>query len=457
MTRKTCASCSPKAHRDPCTEAPNGDTPTHPPTHPPILLSHPCIATGRHPRSPDPESAALAPRLRQISLRSKSQASHHDQASISQRVAGLRRPRGASPSSISAAETTERTGLRLLDTRDSATQTLKARTSPAGDELSPTRDLEGPTGELPRRSEFLFGPIQLQSELGMAIQAALEFTAERRVTHSYSPSEFAAIRGLGGEDGSDDETLENLEVRSLSLSEDGPMIARTFSERQRMTAAPDPIAMLTHGQQHAGDLEPKHKEHKEHKEQKDKEQTGSSGHGSTDLSSAGTENAPGSSGSDAQAESHEQSLCRNLLPILLPIFEKTAELSASDPAGDSAAGTTYQQRFSTRSGPPPTKVHVKSSRARGRTLDLAELQTAGRRGDAALANLASASSPDGRGFAAVRSEFSLGSEHSAFTSVSSPSSQAGSKDSTPRGRSGLRGVASMPTLQQHRGGARSVG
>jgi hypothetical protein len=390
-----------------------------------------------------------------MSLRSKSQASHHDQASISQRVAGLRRPRGASPSSIGAAEPSERAGLRLPDTRDSATQTLKARTSPAGDELSPTRDLEGPTGE--RRSEFLFGPIQLQSELGMAIQAALEFTAERRITHSYSPSEFAAIRGLGGEDGSDDETLENLEVRSLSLSEDGPMIARTFSERQRMTAAPDPIAMLTHGQQHAGDLEPKHKEHKEQKEQKDKEQTGSSGHGSTDLSAAGTENAPGGSGSDAQAESHEQSLCRNLLPILLPIFEKTAELSASDPAGDSAAGTTYQQRFSTRSGPPPTKVRVKSSRARGRTLDLAELQTAGRRGDAALANLASASSPDGRGFVAVRSEFSLGSEHSAFTSVSSPSSQGGSKDSTPRGRSGLRGVASMPTLQQHRGGARSVG
>jgi hypothetical protein len=414
-------------------------------------------STGRHPRSPDPESAALAPRLRQMSLRSKSQASHHDQASISQRVAGLRRPRGASPSSISAAETTERAGLRLPDTRDSATQTLKlARTSPAGDELSPTRDLEGLPGELHRRSEFLFGPIQLQSELGMAIQAALEFTAERRITHSYSPSEFAAIRGLGGEDGSDDETLENLEVRSLSLSEDGPMIARTFSERQRMTAAPDPIAMLTHGQQHAGDLEPKHKEQKE---QTDKEQTGSSGHGSTDLSAAGTENAPGGSGADAQAESHEQSLCRNLLPILLPIFEKTAELSASDPAGDSAAGTTYQQRFSTRSGPPPTKVRVKSSRAGrgGRTLDLAELQTAGRRGDAALANLASASSPDGRGFVAVRSEFSLGSEHSAFTSVSSPSSQAGSKDSTPRGRSGLRGVASMPTLQQHRGGARSVG
>ena len=101
---------------------------------------------------------------------------------------------------------------------------------------------------------------------------------------------------------------------------------------------------------------------------------------------------------------------------------------------------------------------MKSSRARGRTLDLAELQTAGKRGDAALANLASASSPDGRGFVAVRSEFSLGSEHSAFTSVSSPSSQGGSKDSTPRGltSSGLRGVASMPTLQQHRGGARSV-
>jgi len=425
-----------------------------------------------HPKSPDPESAALAPRLRQLSLRSKSQASNHDQAAISQRIAGLRRPRGASPSSISAAESTERAGLRLPDTRDSATQTLGKlpRTSPQQDELSTTQQLEGAAGELPRRSEFLFGPIQLQSELGMAIQAALEFTAERRVTHSYSPSEFAAIgrmhMHLGGEDGSDDETLENLEVRSLSLSEDGPMIARSFSERQRMTAAPDPIAMLSNGQQHAGmtDHEPKHKEGKDHKEH----------NGSSDLSAAGTENAnapgggSGGPGFDAhsnltaETESQEQSLCRNLLPILLPIFEKTAELSASDPAGDSAAGsnTTYQQRFSTRSGPPPTKVRVRSSRARGgRTLDLAELQTAGRRGDAALANLAEATNASG--FVAVRSEFSLGSEHSAFTSVSSPSSQSGSKDSTPRGsnlgRSGLRGVASMPTLQQHRGGARSVG
>ena len=372
--------------------------------------------------------------MRQLSLRSKSQAGHHDQAASSQRVAGLRRPRGASPSSTSATETTAARAWAACDTRDTATQTSGklSRTSPQQEELSPTFDATH--GELPRRSEFLFGPIQLQSELGMAIQAALEFTAERRVT--YSPSEFAAIgrMHLGGEDGSDDENaVENLEVRSLSLSEDGPMIARAFSERQRMTAAPDPIAMLTHGQQHAGDLEPSDdKEPKEH-------------NGSSDLSAAGTENAPG----DAHSESHEQSLCRNLLPILLPIFEKTAELSYNDPA--EAAGTTYQQRFSARSGPPPTKVRVKSSRARGRTLDLAELKTAGRRGDNALANLAAS------GFVAVRSEFSFGSEHSAFTSVSSPSSQSGSANTTPRHARGLKGVASMPTLQQHRGGARSVG
>jgi len=141
------------------------------------------------------------------------------------------------------------------------------------------------------------------------------------------------------------------------------------------------------------------------------------------------------------------------MPILLPIFEKTAELSGSDPAA--AAGTTYQQRFSTRSGPPPTKVRVKSSRANGRTLDLAELKSAGRRGDTALANLAASSSQ--LGVAAVRSEFSFGSEHSAFTSVSSPSSQSGSKESTPRHGRALRGVASMPALQPHRGtGARST-
>ena len=115
-----------------------------------------------------------------------------------------------------------------------------------------------------------------------------------------------------------------------------------------------------------------------------------------------------------------------------------------------------------RGGSGPTQpggVAAAASRAAGSPGRLDERGgDKGKRGDAALANLASASSPDGRGFVAVRSEFSLGSEHSAFTSVSSPSSQGGSKDSTPRGltSSGLRGVASMPTLQQHRGGARSV-
>ena len=81
-------------------------------------------------------------------------------------------------------------------------------------------------------------------------------TAEQRVTRS--PLDVAAMQRmhLGGDEGSDGENAaEDLEVRSLSLSEDGPVIARALSERERKTAAPDPIAMLTHGQHHVGDLD----------------------------------------------------------------------------------------------------------------------------------------------------------------------------------------------------------
>ena len=391
----------------------------------------PCRAWCRHPKSPDPETAlaaAATPRSRQLSVRSKSQASH--EASASQRAARTR-PRGASPSfSISAAEPAgaART-FAVCETRDSATQTRASRTSPH-EEPSPT--LESTAGDAPKRSDFLFGPIQLQSELGMAIQAALEFTAEQRVTRS--PLDVAAMQRmhLGGDEGSDGENAaEDLEVRSLSLSEDGPVIARALSERERKTAAPDPIAMLTHGQHHVGDLDRA-------------EQRGEKQNGSSDLSAAGTESAP----LEVHAESHEQSLCRNLLPILQPIFEKTAELSGSEPAG--AAAPTYQQRLgSSRSGVRVKKVRpVRSSRDGGSSLTLADLKTAGRSDP--IANLASV------GLVASRSELSFGSEYSAFTSVSSPSSQSGSKDSTPLHGRGLTGVASMPSLQQYRG-ARSIG
>jgi len=334
----------------------------------------------------------------------------------------------------------------VCETRDAVTQTSsKARSSPnESGEISPALLERG--GDAAKRSDFLFGPIQLQSELGMAIQAALEFTAEQRAT--FSPPDIVALgrMHLGGEDGSDGENMdgEDLEVRSLSLSEDGPVITRELSERAKQTAAPDPIAMLTHGQMHAGARET-------YGSSEDK-------NGSSDLSAAGTESAPADM---AHAESHEQSLCRNLLPILQPIFEKTAEHLGSEPAG--AAGSPFQQPHAPPAGSmrhaPPTKVRpvrapAKSSRASGMTLSLAELKTAGSRGDAALANLAKDRRVSPREVG-TRSELSLGSEYSAFTSVSSPSSQSGSKsgskDATPRHGRGLTGVASMPALQPYRG------
>ena len=345
------------------------------------------------------------------------------------------RPRGASPSAISAAEPAGAArAWAASETRDNATQTSSkpSRSSPneSGGEVSPA--LGERDAETVKRSDFLFGPIQLQSELGMAIQAALEFTAEQRATAS--PPDIVALgrMHLADQDGSDGENMaEDLEVRSLSLSEDGPVISRELSDRERQTAAPDPIAMLERSGPEYGSSEKKN--------------------GSSDLSAAGTESAPADMGA-AGAESHEQSLCRNLLPILQPIFEKTAELSGSEPAG--ASDATFRQRLAPMRHAPPTKVRPVKSLSGGTTaLNLAELKAAGSRGDAALANLSKerrASHPD----VGTRSELSFGSEYSAFTSVSSPSSQgalSSSNHSTPRHGRGLTGVASMPSLQPYRG------
>jgi len=390
-------------------------------------------------------------RPRQPAVRSKSSASLGSSSSMGSH-APRRTPRGASPSSISAAEPADvKKAWTACETRDSATQTaakggVRTGTSPHGDEAA------GERGEATKQSDFLFGPIQLQSELGMAIQAALEFTAEQRATRS--PPDVAALgrqlSHLGGEDESDGEDMaENLEVRSLSLSEDGPVIARELSERQRRrsdeTAAPDPIAMLSHT--------------------RDREPGDGTKNGSSDLSAAGTESAPypvdvAAREGGAQAESHEQGVFRNLLPILQPIFEKTAELSGSEPAG--APGHTFLASPPNKvRHAPPTKVRpVRSSS--GNTLDLAELKTAGSRGGDPLAKLTKAPAGALAGgqvpppVVRSTSELSFGSEYSAFTSVSSAASQGGSKDATPRHSRGLTGVASMPALQPYYRGPRAA-
>jgi len=103
---------------------------------------------------------------------------------------------------------------------------------------------------------------------------------------------------IGGGDGSDGENVaEDAEVRSLSLSEDSPAITKELSERDRNAAAPDPIAMLTHGQRAL-------KTEDEDYEKKN---------GSSDLSNAGTEAARPMD--VAQAESHEYNLCKNLADV----------------------------------------------------------------------------------------------------------------------------------------------
>lgn len=142
---------------------------------------------------------------------------------------------------------------------------------------------------------FLDGPVQLMAEMEMAMRSTLESFHETRAvtfpeprappsgTPSHASGRTARFLNLGrqmsapaasperaalAEDASDGEDGhgEDAEVKSLSLSEDGPVIRRSVSEpyynffprttgetsARGATLAPDPLAMLSDGERTLG-------------------------------------------------------------------------------------------------------------------------------------------------------------------------------------------------------------
>jgi len=217
-----------------------------------------------------------------LAPRSKSQASDAISDRQSRVGAEARRPVARRPESTA------------VETRDFSTQTDETLDELDYDlnwsELDQPED--GDASKLtesggPGSSTFLSQHIRMQAELEMALRSQMEMIAEHEATRSaaaatltssrsavgLNPSppqgrphgrrQFGALRPLAGRsagrksveshgDGSDGECHgEDDEVRSLSLSEDGPVIRRSLSEpsaERHAAAAPDPIAMLSDGQ-----------------------------------------------------------------------------------------------------------------------------------------------------------------------------------------------------------------
>jgi len=281
-------------------------TERHSPTQPPKTASSPTeavkalkVGQGRSfstSTTPTPPATGHpSPRFAPLGPRSKSSAS--EAITCSRVGTEARKPMPRRPEAT-------------VETRDSYTQTegndvgVDAWADLEADALDESVSVESDGGAASGANEFLSQHIRMQAELEMALRSQMEMIAERphtalpapdSVPHPTEPKEtatsarrnsapfasfgpspplttrpmhagrrqLAALRPLGsakkGEkdaDGSDGENHpEDDEVKSLSLSEDGPVIRRSFSEgaggffgRDRVAAAaPDPIAMLTDG------------------------------------------------------------------------------------------------------------------------------------------------------------------------------------------------------------------
>jgi len=171
-----------------------------------------------------------------------------------------------------------------VETRESSTQTMCdagtqtfaaeeaaiAREIAAISEMAEIEGLGGDDDEA--QTGWLDKHIRMQGELEMALRSGMELIAER--VHSLPPQPFPpdgqppvgtqrpgarhagqrstdAAVSRGTDHFSDGEGNEDDEVRSLSLSEDGPVIRRFLSAgslNERSRRAPDPIAMLSDGQ-----------------------------------------------------------------------------------------------------------------------------------------------------------------------------------------------------------------
>jgi len=268
-------------------------------------------------------------------------------------------------------------------------------------------------------SEWLSNPIQLQGELAMAIETSIEIMSQQ--LFAASPPAAAPAASPTPDQGSDSECDE---VRSLSLSEEGPVMHashRSHHGLQRDALAPDPIAMLSDGQLTA--VGPPY----------------------TRAFSDYDNGTPVGDSDDSAAttrleEASGRSPQHDVLDTLAPVFSKLKNQLAVVP--EQAAGLASHRTH--------RQVRVPATKVKARRGDSVTMQAL------SLAQVSLSKEPEHppRPLSA-RSDISIGSALSAFSSWSSPASPPYSHTTSPRvsagrGRS-LTMTSSMPTLSTKAG------
>jgi len=233
--------------------------------------------------------------------------------------------------------------------------------------------------------------------------------------NSEAQGQRAVSRADGGDQGSDSECDE---VRSLSLSEDGPVVSKSAAARakkERCVEAPDPIAMLSDGQYSATSTDHTPND--------------------SDHSAAATRLDIGHSGerSNSKSPSHEL-----LTDFLSPILSKlnvgeSYRLEVVPEQADSPSGISGQRPSATQVTATKVKALRGGAHSTMEALNLAQVKLP--------------AETDTQRPLSARSDVSIGSACSAFSSFSSPSCSTSDTVSPRNPNRSLTGTVSMPSLK----------
>jgi len=312
---------------------------------------------------------------------------------------------------------TERVG-GAVEMRDSSTQTVPVCNAGTQTWLGEETAEHMAPRERATSDNFFNHLNRFQGDLAMAMQASMEQLAEYSVggasnSPAAQPQRFGRFLPRPTTDQGSDEECD--EVRSLSLSEEGPVICK-YPMGRGAADAPDPIAMLSDGQRKAIDSSTELDE-------------GDLAAPDSDRSAATTRlDDPLGSSTAERSSNHD------LLNALAPLFSKLSNQLEVVP--EQAAALAKGGCHATRKA----AVRVKPQRASAniQALNLSQVRLP-------------SDSDSPRPFSPTRSDISIGSAQSAFSSWSSPCNSTGSFSASPRNRQpgagrGLTATASMPSL-----------
>lgn len=348
-------------------------------------------------KSPDPAGSARGQFARQKTPpRSKSTVNHYETDVAKARSATAAAARGKTP----PARMSNNVGVERRERPPSPARANRTMV----DASCQTRDESGAADGDAEVGDSFTSMIQSQSGLLMSLQAQMEMLAERG--HSRGPK-------FGRDGDSDGEGDADVEVRSLSLSEDGPVIHNGAGHLSARRNAPDPVAMLSDGVHTVG----------------------------SDTTSGGGHSA---------AVTQKETASSQCSPPHFADLSKWLSLLSHDDRLDKVP-EDHNDPSSPNAKDEPVPVRPGGDKG-GKFVRRRAVKARRAASGDDLRRLGKVDKDDGPPMLSPRSlsgsELSIGaSEHSAFDSVSSPSSANGSRITSPRVRT-LTATASMPDLQR---------